>query len=54
MTAADVEVQKIVDCGTVEVVEMPYSKKVVPMMWVFTYKLDDDGYLLKFKACLVV
>lgn len=24
------------------------------MMWVFTYKLDDDSFLLKFKAHLVV
>ena len=27
---------------------------IIPLMWVFTYKLDEDGYLLKFKAQLVV
>jgi len=27
---------------------------ILPLMWVFTYKLDEDGYLLKFKARLVV
>ena len=27
---------------------------VIPLMWVFTYKLDADGYLLKYKARLVV
>jgi hypothetical protein len=26
----------------------------VPLMWVFTYKFDEDGYLLKYKARLVV
>ena len=27
---------------------------ILPLMWVFTYKLDEDGYLLKYKARLVV
>ena len=27
---------------------------VVPLMWVFTYKFDEDGYLYKFKARLCV
>jgi hypothetical protein len=27
---------------------------VLPVMWVFTYKFDEDGYLLKYKARLVV
>ncbi|KAF7568826.1 hypothetical protein PtrM4_134390 [Pyrenophora tritici-repentis] len=26
----------------------------VPLMWVFTYKFDEDGYLLKYKARIVV
>jgi hypothetical protein len=26
----------------------------VPLMWVFTYKFDEDGYLLKYKARLFV
>jgi hypothetical protein len=26
----------------------------VPLMWVFTYKFDEDGYLLKHKTRLVV
>jgi hypothetical protein len=28
--------------------------KVLPLMWVYTYKFDQDGYLYKFKARLVV
>ena len=27
---------------------------VLPVMWVFTYKFDEDGYLIKYKARLVV
>ena len=27
---------------------------ILPLMWVFTYKLDEDGYLLKVKARLIV
>jgi len=27
---------------------------IIPVMWVFTYKFDTDGYLIKFKARLVV
>jgi hypothetical protein len=30
------------------------GKFALPLMWVFNYKLDDDGYLLKYKARLVV
>jgi hypothetical protein len=28
--------------------------KVIPLTWVFTYKLDTDGYLAKFKARICV
>jgi hypothetical protein len=28
--------------------------EVLPLMWVFTYKFDEDGYLYRFKARLVV
>ena len=28
--------------------------KVLPLMWVFTYKINTDGYLIAFKARLVV
>jgi hypothetical protein len=26
---------------------------IIPLMWVFSYKLDEDGYLDKYKARLV-
>ena len=54
MTASGVEVKKILECGTIEEIEMPYGKTLISLMWVFSYKFDDAGYLLKFKARLVV
>ena len=54
MTASGVEVKKILECGTIEEIEMLYGKTLIPLMWVFSYKFDDASYLLKFKACLVV
>jgi hypothetical protein len=30
------------------------GKQVIPLKWVFKYKLDEHGYLVKFKARLVV
>jgi hypothetical protein len=32
----------------------PDIQNLLPLMWVFTYKSDVDGYLLSFKARLVV
>ena len=29
-------------------------KQVIPLMWVFTYKFDNAGYLLKFKVRICV
>ena len=28
------------------------NKEILPLIWVFKYKLDQDGYLLKYKARL--
>lgn len=35
-------------------ITVSYIDDAVPLMWVFTYKFDQDGYLLKYKARLVV
>ncbi|KAI0993637.1 hypothetical protein K3495_g14547, partial [Podosphaera aphanis] len=32
--------------------EVPKSCKIIPVIWIFTYKFDSDGYLVKFKARL--
>jgi hypothetical protein len=34
--------------------ESSVRRFVIPLMWVFTYKFDDNGYLIKYKARLVV
>lgn len=33
---------------------MTADAEVLPLMWVFTYKFDEDGYLCRFKARLVI
>ena len=30
------------------------SQTVLPLLWMFTYKFDTDGYLLKYKARICV
>ncbi|KAL1973313.1 hypothetical protein VTN31DRAFT_5948 [Thermomyces dupontii] len=52
--ACTTEIKKLEERGTYKVVSIPYGKQIVPLMWVFNYKFDDDGYLIKFKARLVV
>ncbi|KAF1936195.1 hypothetical protein EJ02DRAFT_427716 [Clathrospora elynae] len=34
--------------------EADIQEEILPLMWVFTYKFDEDGYLFKYKAWLVV
>ncbi|RKK11230.1 hypothetical protein BFJ67_g18113, partial [Fusarium oxysporum f. sp. cepae] len=40
--------------GTFELVDYPEGKQVLPLKWVFTYKLDDAGYLIRHKARICV
>ena len=40
--------------GTWISVKRPTKADVVPAMWVFTYKFDFNGYLINYKARLVV
>ena len=51
--ACGMEYTKIEERETFEIVDMPYGHFILPVMWVFEYKFDDDGYLLKFKSRLV-
>ena len=53
---ADKEFKTLLQKGTFEYVEkskIDSKAQVLPLMWVFTYKYDQDGYLLKHKARLV-
>jgi hypothetical protein len=31
-----------------------HIQDAVLLMWVFSYKFNEDGYLCKYKACLVI
>ena len=35
-------------------IDTPIGKQVIPVKWAFKYKLNSDGYLIKYKARLVV
>ena len=50
------EIDGLTAAGTYELVDRPtdVKKDVLPLMWVFTYKTDADGYLLKTKARICV
>jgi hypothetical protein len=56
MSAAAVEVRNLKNKGTFEVVDRPNDRsiQVLPLRWVFDYKFDQDGNLLKHKARLCV
>jgi hypothetical protein len=52
---ADVKIKVLLVKGTFEYTSIPKTDNTVPLpvMWVFTYKFNKDGYLLKHKARLV-
>ena len=52
--AANKEFEDLSARDTFKEVNSPIGKQVIPVKWVFKYKLDSDGYLIKYKAYLVV
>jgi len=52
--AADAEIQSLEQKETYELVDYPKDKQVLPLKWVFTYKFDDAGYLIRHKARICV
>lgn len=52
--AARSEYKQLVDRGTFERIPAPQHEQVLPLKWVFTYKCDPDGYLIKCKARICV
>ena len=56
MEACAKEVRMLTDKSTFTVVDKPrdVSKQVLPLRWVFAYKFDQDGYLVKLKARICV
>lgn len=54
MDAATLEINSLSQLKTFEKVEIPEGKQVIPVKWVFNYKFDSDGNLIKLKARLCV
>ena len=52
--AAEFEYETLMKMGTFTIVPKTSDQTPIPLMWVFTYKFDPDGYLHKYKARLVV
>lgn len=53
--AAHKEINTLLKAGTWEEIDRPNTgERPLPLKWVFTYKLDQDGYLIKCKARIVV
>jgi hypothetical protein len=52
--ASDAEIKSLKEKGTFELVDYPEGKQVLPLKWVFTYKLDDAGYPICHKARICV
>ncbi|KAJ6061516.1 uncharacterized protein N7446_005636 [Penicillium canescens] len=50
------EIDSLTEKETYKVVDRPKDrgKQVLPLLWVFSYKLDQDGFLVKFKARICV
>ena len=52
MEAANKEYNDLKQRGTFKSVKRTLLLKVIPVTWVFTYKFNTNGYLVKFKARL--
>lgn len=52
--AAELEHNALVARGTFKKVRKPTGRQIIPLMWVFTYKFDQEGYLIKAKARICV
>jgi hypothetical protein len=54
--AMRVELEGLRSKGTYQDIEMPRDQgiQVLPLMWVYTYKFDQDGFLIKCKARICV
>ncbi|KAI1676067.1 RVT-2 domain containing protein [Pyrenophora tritici-repentis] len=52
--AAEAELKSLKEKGTFELVVCPEGKQILPLKWVFTYKCDDAGYLIRHKARICV
>ena len=47
------EMDALTDNGTWDLVRLPAGKKAIGCRWVFTVKVNLDGFIVQLKACLV-
>lgn len=52
--AAGAEIKSLKEKGSFQLVDCPEGKQILPLKWVFTYKLDDAGCLIRHKARVCV
>ena len=53
-TAAYKEYRDLAQRDTFDVIQQSNGRKMLPVIWVFIYKFDMNGYLAKCKAQLYV
>jgi PHP family Zn ribbon phosphoesterase len=54
LEGAQREIQELTSKKTFKYIERPQGVQIIPLTWVFGYKLDTDGFLAKFKSRLCV
>jgi hypothetical protein len=54
LKACDVEIHNLDKRDTFKIVDKPSNLFIVPLMWVFDYKFDDNGFLLRHRSRIVV
>ena len=54
LDAAQQEIKELTEKKTFKHVKRPQGAQVIPLKWVFNYKFDTDGFLIKFKSRLCV
>jgi hypothetical protein len=54
LAAAQKEYTEVDERHTWKAVPRPQKTQVIPLMWVFIYKFDTNGYLVKYKARICV
>lgn len=52
--AAHREIEALKQKHTFQEIDRPTGKQILPLLWVFTYKYDTDGFLTKYKARICV
>jgi Reverse transcriptase (RNA-dependent DNA polymerase) len=54
LEACNVEIHNLDKRDTFKIVDKPNNLFIVPLMWVFDYKFDDNGFLLRHRSRIVV